>query len=374
LRKNATVLGSGNWGSTIGKVIANNTKKHSDIFNETVNMYVYEEQIDGKNLSSIINEKHQNVKYLPKIELPKNLVAVPDIIQALKDADVIFFVLPFQFAKKSLISIKDSLKKDSYFVNLSKGVYYDKENDDLTLISQLAENITGKKCYTMMGANIASEVANDHLCETTIGCSDEKHSSELEKILTSETFLTETSKFVAPVELLGALKNIYAFGYGMLKEVPNVNPCTLVVLIRMAMIEMLTFTKDFCKEKEIEGFTKNKDVDLKELTLHSSAFADLYASSMAGRNSRIGGILSKDLIETGKAKTIEEYEAEHLNGQKVQGSLTAIEINKYLNSPKRNQTEKYPLMTKIHQIIIGQAKPADILTTMSKFPYSPKSI
>ena len=37
-------------------------------------MYVYEEMINGKPLTEIINTQHENVKYLPGIKLPENIV------------------------------------------------------------------------------------------------------------------------------------------------------------------------------------------------------------------------------------------------------------------------------------------------------------
>lgn len=39
-------------------------------------MYVYEEMIDGKKLTEIINQTHENVKYLPGQKLPPNVVSV----------------------------------------------------------------------------------------------------------------------------------------------------------------------------------------------------------------------------------------------------------------------------------------------------------
>lgn len=38
-------------------------------------MYVYEEIINGKKLTEIINETHENVKYLPGHKLPPNVVS-----------------------------------------------------------------------------------------------------------------------------------------------------------------------------------------------------------------------------------------------------------------------------------------------------------
>ena len=42
----------------MGRNVAND-----DRFHPTVNMWVYEEVVNGRKLSSIINEKHENVKY-----------------------------------------------------------------------------------------------------------------------------------------------------------------------------------------------------------------------------------------------------------------------------------------------------------------------
>ena len=52
--KKVAIIGSGNWGSTVSKIIGSNVKK-SDLFQDEVNMWVYEELVDGKRLSEIIN-------------------------------------------------------------------------------------------------------------------------------------------------------------------------------------------------------------------------------------------------------------------------------------------------------------------------------
>lgn len=61
-------------GSAIAKIVGANAKK-LDKFNERVTMYVYEELINGKKLTEIINETHENVKYLPGHKLPENVVS-----------------------------------------------------------------------------------------------------------------------------------------------------------------------------------------------------------------------------------------------------------------------------------------------------------
>ena len=89
------ILGSGNWGSAIAKIVGHNAKK-TFFFQDTVPMYVFEENYNGRKLTEVINETHENPKYLPGIKLPENIVATPNIREAVKDAHVLVFVMPHQ--------------------------------------------------------------------------------------------------------------------------------------------------------------------------------------------------------------------------------------------------------------------------------------
>lgn len=61
-------------GSAIAKIVGANAARLPN-FDDRVTMYVFEEQIDGKKLTEIINETHENVKYLPGHKLPANVVS-----------------------------------------------------------------------------------------------------------------------------------------------------------------------------------------------------------------------------------------------------------------------------------------------------------
>ncbi|RLN89052.1 hypothetical protein BBJ28_00026367, partial [Nothophytophthora sp. Chile5] len=75
MTKKVCLVGSGNWGSAIARIIGENTKQLSDTFERDINMWVFEEQVDGQKLTEIINTKHENVKYLPGYKLPENIIA-----------------------------------------------------------------------------------------------------------------------------------------------------------------------------------------------------------------------------------------------------------------------------------------------------------
>ena len=59
-------------------------------------MWVFEEEIEGRKLTEIINTEHENVKYLPEIKYQLT-VANPDIVDTVQDADLIVFNIPHQF-------------------------------------------------------------------------------------------------------------------------------------------------------------------------------------------------------------------------------------------------------------------------------------
>lgn len=48
-------------GSAVAKIVGGNVQKF-DHFQDEVKMWVFEEQVDGQNLTEIINAKHENVK------------------------------------------------------------------------------------------------------------------------------------------------------------------------------------------------------------------------------------------------------------------------------------------------------------------------
>jgi len=120
------IIGSGNWGSAIATLVGRNCRR-LPYFEDRVNMWVYEETVeleDGSQhkLTDVINSRHENVKYLPGITLPDNVVAVPDLEEACRDATLLIFVLPHQFLPKLLPTIRRAAHPNCRGVSLIKGL------------------------------------------------------------------------------------------------------------------------------------------------------------------------------------------------------------------------------------------------------------
>lgn len=68
IKQRVCIIGSGNWGSCVAKIIGRNIQTLSTVekqeWESTVNMWVYEEKLEsGELLSEVINTRHENIKY-----------------------------------------------------------------------------------------------------------------------------------------------------------------------------------------------------------------------------------------------------------------------------------------------------------------------
>ena len=52
-------------GTAVAKIAAENIKEHADLFHPILNLWVFEEIVNGEKLSIMINSRKENVKYLP---------------------------------------------------------------------------------------------------------------------------------------------------------------------------------------------------------------------------------------------------------------------------------------------------------------------
>jgi len=206
------LIGSGNWGSAIAKIVGANVQKF-DYFDKEVKMYVYEEIVNGKKLTEIINTEHENVKYLPGHKLPANVVACPDILQTAQDADILIFVLPHKFVEPTCKPLVGKLKKNAMGLSLIKG-FGEKPSGGIILVSEMISNLLDISCAVLMGANLANEVAEEKFCETTIGIQCPGFGKVLKSAIQTDNFRVSIVKDTKTVEICGALKNIVACAAG----------------------------------------------------------------------------------------------------------------------------------------------------------------
>jgi len=392
-----TVVGSGNWGSTISKIVAENTRENPDLFEETVQMWVYEEEVlitkksahyDASNpdkkykLTELINTLHENVKYLPGIALPTNVVANPSLQDAVRDSSILIFNLPHQFIGNVCKQLKGHILPFARGISCIKGVNV--TDDGVSLFSEWIGDGLGIYCGALSGANIASEIAAEKWSETTIAYDPPPMDSSrnptprsrspvqpgfdlsitavdgdgnmvhrdargraskttltpvppeyppldhetFSKLFHRPYFHVSMVSDVAGVSLGGALKNIVALAAGFV-DGRGWGDNAKAAIMRVGLMEMVKFGKEFFGETVCTG----------TFTEESAGVADLITSCSGGRNFRC----AKMAVERGIS--VEEVERTELNGQMLQGTSTAREVNSFLKA--RGKEKDYPLFTAV---------------------------
>jgi len=358
-------------------------------------MWVYEEEVtvpkDSKlydpestlckspqKLSHIINNLHENVKYLPGIRLPNNLVANPSLVDAVKDSTILIFNLPHQFISKTCDTLRGNILPYARGVSCIKGV--EVGEGGVRLLSELIGQELGIYCGALSGANIASEIAQEKWCETTVAYDpppmDSRHpspsgtpkgsprSSQVNLIMTSKDganagkrsallhampsdypplnhdnmkklfhrpyFHVAMVSDVAGVSLGGALKNIIALAAGFVDGLGWGDNAKSAVM-RVGILEMVKFGKEFFGDTVHTG----------TFTQESCGVADVVTSCMGGRNFRCAK------LSVQRGKPINEIEETELNGQKLQGTSTAYEVNSFLKS--QGKENDFPLFTVVYR-------------------------
>nr|KJB75984.1 hypothetical protein B456_012G066600 [Gossypium raimondii] len=309
-KSRVSVIGSGSWGSVAAKLVAFNTLNLSS-FHDEVKMWVFEETLQsGEKLTDAINRTNENVKYLPGIKLGKNVIADPDLDNAVEDANMLVFVTPHQFIDNICKSLVGKVRSDAEAISLIKGMEVKIEGP--CLISTYISEQLGINCSVLMGANLANEVQD-----------------------------------VEGVELCGTLKNVVAIAAGFVDGLDMGNN-TKAAIIRFGLREM----REFCKLL----FSSVKD----DTFFESCGVADVITTCFGGRNRKVAEAFARN----GGKRSFDELEAEMLQGQKLQGVTTVREVYEVLRH--RGLLELFPLFATVHEICSGCLPPSAIVIYSEK--------
>ncbi|KAK4683441.1 glycerol-3-phosphate dehydrogenase (NAD+), partial [Tremellales sp. Uapishka_1] len=314
-------------------------------------MWVREKHVNGRKLTETINRTHLNSRYLPDIPLPKNLTAVGPLKEVVKDATLLVFVVPHQFLHTVLNEFKAPgvITPGARAISAIKGV--EVNGTDIETFASLIETKLSTPCSALSGANIALEVAKGQFCETTIGCPSVTDSKLWTAVFHAPNFHVSAVEDVNGVSLGGALKNVVALAAGMVDGL-GLGGNTKAAILRIGLKEMTEFSLEFFAGSKRATFSNE-----------SAGIADLITTCYGGRNRKC----AEEFVKSGqvghdcapylpkepsltprRAQTFSQIETRLLNGQKLQGTATAEEVNAFLVARKR--VHAYPLFEKVYQI------------------------
>jgi glycerol-3-phosphate dehydrogenase (NAD+) len=344
--KKICIVGCGRWGSVIAKIVGRNVLEHS-IFAQHVPMWVFEELYNGKKLTEIINKKRENIKYMPGCMIPYNVVAIADLDVATYEADILIFVLPYQFIHDICAKLSGKVKPTAIAISLIKGL--DVADGKTGLVSDVIRRSLNIECAALMGANVAPEVSIECFCEATIGCKNAEHGQVLKKLFQTPYFRITVVPDAETVELCGALKEIVLLaalvcdGLGLIAN-------TKAAVVRLGLAEMLAFSQILYPDTHTETF------------LQSCGIADLITSCYSSKIQ----VMADSFIKAGSYKGIARIEKIVLEGRKLNGPPAARAVNNLLKS--RDLEARFPLFTSIHKICVGDMHPEDLIDQLKHHP------
>lgn len=195
------VLGAGSWGTAFSIVLA-------DAGND-VTIWARREEV-----ATSITAGHENIDYLPGIELPRTITATHDPEQALAGADVVVLAVPSQSLRDNLPVFAPYLEPDSVLVSLMKGIELGTLKRMSEVIGEVAD-VAPERIAVVSGPNLAREIARREPAASVVACTDESVAVRLQERCHSPAFRPYTSTDVLGCELGGAYKNVVALSVGM---------------------------------------------------------------------------------------------------------------------------------------------------------------
>jgi glycerol-3-phosphate dehydrogenase (NAD(P)+) len=190
-----TVLGAGAWGTALARLL------HQGSHAVTLWGHIAE-WLDE------IRQTGRNDRFLPDIEVPREVVLDSDLARAVTAAECIVVAVPsqpFRQVTRCLASYSGVI------ASVTKGIEYD---TGLTMCGILAENAPQARCASLSGPTFAVEVARDIPTAIVAASRDAATAGQVQKLFSRPTFRVYTSTDLLGVELGGALKNVIAIAAG----------------------------------------------------------------------------------------------------------------------------------------------------------------
>ncbi len=201
--KNLTVMGSGSWGTTFAKVLADANPE------ATVTLWARRDEVAQE-----IATKHTNSGYLGELMLPLNVTATSDPGAALAGADMVVLAVPAQTLREQLTQWVEHIPSEAIIVSLMKGL----ERGTGLRMTQVVQEVLGTKqdkLVVLSGPNLAREIAREEPTASVVACAVTETADAVAKACTAPYFRPYTNRDVIGAEIGGIVKNIIALAVGM---------------------------------------------------------------------------------------------------------------------------------------------------------------
>ena len=191
-----TVLGAGAWGTALARLLCDGKN--------SVTLWGH----DAAHLATMA-QTFRNERYLPGIELPRDLKLEADLTKAVADAEMVVVAVPSKAFRKVTAALKDF---SGIIVSVTKGIEHD---TGLTMCGILEQTAPHAKLAALSGPSLALEVARGVPTAIVAASAVAATAAAVQKVFHRPSFRVYTSNDLTGVELGGALKNVIAIAAGV---------------------------------------------------------------------------------------------------------------------------------------------------------------
>jgi len=196
------IIGNTAWGTTLGVVLARRGVR--------VKLWTRKEGEDQQ-----LNERRENVAFLPGVPLPLRLSATTDLNEALDNAVMVILAVPAQSIRQNVQRLSQYLDENILIINAAKGLEIGSAKRMSEVIADEIPKALHSHICTLSGPNLSQEIVKKLPAVSVLAARDIEIAEQAQRLLNAPSFCVFTNTDLVGVELAGALKNIIALGAGI---------------------------------------------------------------------------------------------------------------------------------------------------------------
>ncbi|MBF0433315.1 MAG: NAD(P)-dependent glycerol-3-phosphate dehydrogenase, partial [Fibrobacteria bacterium] len=223
----ACVIGSGAWGTTLAKILAENGHE--------VVIWSHSETIAEE-----ITTGHENKALLPGVLLPDTITSTTSLPMACQAKALIVLVVASEFYSTMAESLGPLLGDNTLLLSATKGI----DRATLRCLSEILFEKLPASCHDkvaiLSGPNISKEIAARKPSATVISSYHNETAVRIQSFFKNDYFRVYTNNDVTGTELGGTLKNIIAIAAGAIDGLGLGDNLKSALMVR-GLVEMMRF-------------------------------------------------------------------------------------------------------------------------------------
>lgn len=274
-----------------------------------------------------LSKNRSNYNLIPNYKISNDILITTNIEECINNKDLLIIAIPAAFVNDLALSMKPFIKDNNILI-ATKGI---EQKTCLFMNEILEKNLNTKNIAAISGPTFAVDIVSKLPCGLSIA-GDKNTVNLVKKALNNNYIKLKECDGILGIEILGAIKNVFAIGSGILDGM-NANESTKSMYLTEALFSLNELLKYLnCSTSSLISYAGVGDLFLT-------------CSSNKSRNFSLGNII-------GQNKNKEEIDL-YIKNTTVEGYYTLISIYDLLK--KKNINIK--LINTIYDIVINKNTP-----------------